>query len=63
MEGENPVFDTETTVHVGTDEYEANKEQYRAFTDAVLGHIQDNDRTVRMWGGLTWLNGTTPVRI
>lgn len=62
MEGENPVFDTETTVHVGTDEYEANKEQYRAFTDAVLGHIQDNDRTVRMWGGLTWLNGTTPVR-
>ena len=62
MEGENPVFDTETTIHVGTDEYEANKEQYRAFTDTVLGHIQDNDRTVRMWGGLTWLNGTTPVR-
>ena len=47
---------------MGTDEYEANKEQYRAFTDTVLGHIQDNDRTVRMWGGLTWLNGTTPVR-
>lgn len=62
MEGENPVFDAETTIHVGTDEYEANKEQYRAFTDAVLGHIQDNGRTVRMWGGLTWLNGTTPVR-
>ncbi|WP_195245548.1 discoidin domain-containing protein, partial [Clostridium celatum] len=62
MQGDNPVFDTETTVHVGTDEYEANKEQYRSFTDSVLGHIQDSGRTVRMWGGLTWLDGTTEVR-
>ena len=62
MEGENPVFDLGTTVHVGTDEYEANAEHYRAFTDAMLGHVQDTGRTVRMWGGLTWLRGETPVR-
>lgn len=62
MEGENPVFDLGTTVHVGTDEYEANAEHYRAFTDSMLGHIQDSGRTVRMWGGLTWLKGETPVR-
>ncbi|AYE35153.1 discoidin domain-containing protein [Clostridium septicum] len=62
MEGENPVFDGKTTVHVGTDEYEANAEQYRAFTDSMLGHIQDTGRTVRMWGGLSWLRGETPVR-
>ncbi|SCP98986.1 discoidin domain-containing protein [Anaerobium acetethylicum] len=62
-DGSDPVFDSETTVHIGADEYMANAEQYRAFTDEMLRYIQeDKDRTVRMWGSLTMLKGTTPVR-
>ncbi|MEN8433783.1 family 20 glycosylhydrolase [Clostridium septicum] len=62
MVGDNPVFDLDTVVHIGTDEYRTNSEQYRVFTDALLGHVQDSGRVVRMWGGLSILTGETPVR-
>ena len=64
LDGENPVFDSETVVNIGTDEYDAKyTEQFRKFTDDLLGYIQDEkDRTVRLWGSLTARPGTTPVR-
>ncbi len=55
LDGENPVFDSETIVNVGTDEYDAKyTEEFRKFTDDLLGYMQDEkDRTVRLWGSLS----------
>lgn len=61
LEGENPVF-IGNDVHIGTDEYDKREsEKYREFTDRYLKYIQKLGKNVRMWGGLRWLKGNTPV--
>lgn len=63
FEGEDPVFDEDTIVNIGTDEYDAAyKEQFRKFTDDLLGYAQENAKRVRLWGSLTARPGTTEVR-
>ncbi len=67
MEGDDPVFDEEMTLHIGTDEFhgvagQEGKEMFRKFSDDMIGFVQDKGRTVRMWGSLTNKGGTTPVR-
>lgn len=67
FEGDNPVFDEEMTLHIGTDEFhgvegQAGKEMFRKFSDDMIAFVQDTGRTVRMWGSLTNKGGTTPVR-
>lgn len=63
MTGANPVFDKNTIVHVGTDEYdEKYKEDFRKYTDDMLKFVQDSGRTVRLWGSLSMRPGSTPVR-
>ncbi|MEO2507516.1 discoidin domain-containing protein [Clostridium paraputrificum] len=62
MMGEDPVFDDQTIIHVGADEYNADKESYRKFADDMLGYVQDTGRTARIWGSLSQCRGTTPVR-
>lgn len=64
LDGENPVFDQDTIINVGTDEYAATyKEAFRKYTDDMLEFAQDEKgRTVRLWGSLSARNGTTPVR-
>lgn len=62
MKTDDPVFDQQTTVHVGADEYNADKEAYRKFSDDMLKYVQDTGRTARIWGSLTQCSGTTPVR-
>ena len=42
------VFDEQTTVHVGADEYNADKEAYRRFSDDKLKYVQDTGRTARI---------------
>ena len=60
--GENPVF-IGPDVHIGTDEYNKKEaEQYRYFTDRYLKYIEKYGKTPRMWGGLKWLPGKTPVK-
>ena len=50
-------------VHIGTDEYNKKEaEQYRYFTDRYLKYIEKYGKTPRMWGGLKWLPGKTPVK-
>lgn len=44
------VFDEQTTVHVGADEYNADKEAYRRFSDDMLKYVQDTGRTERILG-------------
>lgn len=60
-DGENPVF-RNATVHVGTDEFYGNAEQYRAYTDEMLRYIRDEKgRKPRFWGSLSNKGGSTPV--
>lgn len=61
LSGDHPVF-IGTDVHIGTDEYNKKEaEQYRYFTDRYLRYIARYGKTPRMWGGLKWLPGKTPV--
>lgn len=63
MEGANPVFDSQTIVNIGTDEYDGTyTEEFRKYTDDMLEFIQEKGNTVRLWGSLTQRSGTTPVR-
>ena len=63
IKGENPVFDKETIVNVGTDEYDGRyAEQFRKFTDDLLAHVQENGNQVRLWGSLSERKGETQVR-
>ena len=62
LSGEHPVF-IGPDVHIGTDEYNKKEaEQYRYFTDRYLKYIEKYGKTSRMWGGLKWLPGKTPVK-
>lgn len=57
------MFDSSMTVHIGTDEYYGDADAFRHFSDDMIEFIQDNDRTVRMWGSLTQLAGTGTVDV
>ena len=45
MKGQDPVFDAQTTVHVGADEYSADGTAYRKFCNDMLKYVQDTGRT------------------
>ena len=63
LDGNDPVFDKDTTVHIGTDEFHGNggNEYFRSFSDSMIKYIQGTGRNVRMWGSLSNKSGTTPV--
>ena len=62
LSGDDPVF-VGPDVHIGTDEYNKKEaEQYRYFTDRYLKRIASYGKNPRMWGGLKWLPGRTPVQ-
>ena len=62
LSGEEPVF-IGPDIHIGTDEYNKKEaEQYRYFTDRYLKYVANYGKTPRMWGGLKWLPGKTPVQ-
>lgn len=62
--GEDPVF-VSKKVHFGTDEYpEGFNEEMRAYTDALIKHINSRGYAPRFWGafgGDKGFNGKTPV--
>lgn len=61
--GDDPVF-VSKKVHFGTDEYpEGHNEEMRAYTDALIKHINSRSYTPRFWGsfGNDGFNGKTPV--
>ncbi|KAB5608047.1 Ig-like domain-containing protein [Bifidobacterium jacchi] len=59
--GDDPTFDSKTTVHIGADEFLANYTSYRQFINTFVPYIKATN-TVRMWGGLTWINdGKTEI--
>ncbi len=59
--GDNPVFDQDTILNIGTDEYEGNNNDFRQFTANMINFVQDSGRTVRLWGSLTAKSGTVEV--
>lgn len=65
FDGPDPVFDAETTVHIGTDEFlgggEESGEAFRVFSDELIRYVQSRGRKVRLWGSLSNKSGTTEV--
>lgn len=62
IDGDDPVFDEQTTVHIGADEYSDNATLYRNFVNSMEEYMQSKNRKMRMWGGLTWIKSDTVVR-
>jgi len=68
FEGDEPVFDEETVIHIGTDEYhgtagQEGNEMFRKFSADMINFVQGTGRTVRMWGSLSNKSGTTEVPV
>lgn len=62
LTGSDPVFDSETIVQVGADEYTASPNAYRRFANDMLKYIADSGRQARIWGSLTSIKGDVEVR-
>ena len=62
IDGDNPVFDEQTTVHIGADEYEDDATLYRNFVNEMESYMKSKNRKMRMWGGLTRIKSNTEVR-
>ncbi|WP_455683017.1 family 20 glycosylhydrolase [Thomasclavelia sp.] len=58
--GDNPVFDNNTTVHIGMDEYFGNGDIYRQYGNTLIDLL--GSRKVRMWGSLSNIKGATKVK-
>lgn len=59
--GDNPVFDGQTTIHIGADEFEANGNAYRTFVNDLFSYAESSGRTARVWGSLTHIKGSVAV--
>ncbi|WP_161635114.1 discoidin domain-containing protein [Thomasclavelia saccharogumia] len=59
IDGDDPVFDNETTVHIGMDEYFGNGEHYRQYGNTLIDLL--GQRTVRTWGSLSYIKGATKI--
>lgn len=62
MSDQDPVFDEETIVHIGTDEFSSSATAFREFSDEMIAFVQSKGRTVRMWGSLSQMSADVPVR-
>lgn len=60
--GENPVFDKNTVVHIGADEFLSDYSAYRRFFNEFVPYIKQTN-PVRVWGGLSWIKDKpeTPI--
>lgn len=61
LQGSNPVFDMDTTIHIGADEYTADGNAYRRFSKDLLKFIEDSGRKPRIWGSLSYIKGSVEV--
>ena len=53
LDGSDPVFDAQTTVHIGADEYNASSQAYRMFVNDMLEYVEGTGRKARVWGSFT----------
>ena len=61
IDGKNPVFDAQTTVHFGADEYTADKAAYRRFVNDMISYMKEKGRQPRVWGSLSTIKADVPV--
>ena len=53
LDGSDPVFDAQTIVHIGADEYNASSQAYRMFVNDMLDYVEGTGRKARVWGSFT----------
>lgn len=53
LNGNDPVFDKDTIVHIGADEYNASSQAYRKFVNDMLHYVEGSGRKARVWGSFT----------
>lgn len=53
MDGADPVFDDQTTIHVGADEFSSSSVKFRDFCNDMFKFVKDTGRKARVWGSLT----------
>lgn len=60
--GDNPVFPSETAVHIGADEFLSDYSAYRRFINEMIPYIKKTN-PVRLWGSLSWIKDKpeTPI--
>ena len=58
----DPVFDTDTIVHIGCDEYGADPTAFRNFSNDMIDYVQEKGRTVRVWGSLSSIKADVVVK-
>ncbi len=58
LEGEDAPFANAATVNIGMDEYYGDGEEYRQFAVQINELVQEEGKTVRMWGSLSNIDGT-----
>ena len=63
LTGSNPVFDNQTIVDIGADEYEADGNAYRKFVNDLFSHVEATGRTARVWGSLSQIKGNGSVEV
>lgn len=61
-QGDNPVFPSETSVHIGADEFLSDYSAYRRFINEMIPYIKKTN-PVRLWGSLSWIKDKpeTPI--
>lgn len=51
--GDNMVWDTDTVVNIGADEYNANSPAYRKFVNRMLNYVEETGHKARVWGSFS----------
>lgn len=60
--GDAPVFDRDTVVHIGADEFLSDYSAYRRFFNNLVPYIKQTNQ-VRVWGSLTWIKDNPVTEI
>ncbi len=59
LSGDEAAFRDAEIVNIGMDEYYGDGEQYRKYLKEIAQLVQDEGRTVRLWGSLSNMAGST----
>lgn len=59
LTGDSAAFKDARIVNIGMDEYYGDGEQYRVYASQIADMVRAEDKTVRMWGSLSNMAGST----
>ena len=59
LTGKNAAFQSADIVNIGMDEYYGDGEQYRVYAAKMADMVRGENKTVRMWGSLSHMEGKT----